>query len=303
MAQDNMKESEVPNPKPPFFSLYAPYIEQEDVEILPQDYFYHDCRENVLHNFFNNLLFDPFTQTFDVSRLRAMQQEASSRQQSTLIDKVIAFYEERPSPLDHGHACDGVVDPQRRLQSATVWADICSSLAGVSYWWPTGRYRRPFTLGDTHEINAGIGNYLRVFCHLFGYWPTSPDQTVPIFNFDQLSEAFARVGFQVRFQPSARVPQPCLDPSQSAQLHDVAGDNHDQEVLVWIDRNDADLLFVWRFTIGHLEVYHTSDTGELDHPYSRRNKVDYRPVELVPTDQAVVDSMMAEWLDSVTEID
>ncbi len=57
---------------------YCPYVEQCDVTIVHgEDTFrYHDCRENVMRNLLNNILYIPSEDRFDLSILRTIQKFA-----------------------------------------------------------------------------------------------------------------------------------------------------------------------------------------------------------------------------------
>ena len=187
------------------------------------------------------------------------------------------------------------------VKAGTEWASVLSQLKGVTYWWPTGRYRRNFTIGDTHEINAGIGNYLRVFAHMFGLIPFNPpeDYECPIFTFGHLEDVFKSCGVHVQFQPDRKVPIPERVVSKPAHIKDTKYDNHDVIVKVTLKEK---LTFEWDFIIGHLEVYHTG--GPYDHPHdSPSNKYNYIvPEFLPPNSKEVVEKTMKEALEDFNVI-
>ena len=57
---------------------YCPYIEQCDVEIEYGSTYmiYHDCRENVMRNLFNNILYVANQDRFDLANLYSIQKFA-----------------------------------------------------------------------------------------------------------------------------------------------------------------------------------------------------------------------------------
>jgi len=256
-------------------SVYAPYIEQCDVSVLAKGeekpYHYHDCRENVLRNLFNNILYNPKEDVFDIEILGSIHKVAKKNGSTSLIDKIIAFYKVYNSPAKQGTVIDRTkgtsrfsLDKKQLVVAATEWADLLSGLYGVTYWWPTGRVRRPFTLGDTHEINAGIGNYLRVFAHIFGLicdwkWKSM------LLDFATLEELFASVGVTIRFHSKHTSPLPESNLTKPATLDNTQYDNHDIDVHVELTKEEGSepLKFKWIFIVGHLEVFFKG--GDYDH--------------------------------------
>jgi hypothetical protein len=240
---------------------YAPYIEQCDVSILAPNekkpYFYHDCRENVLRNLFNNILYDPADNRFNPSLLHSIREIASKNGNTVLIDRIIEFYSIYDSPIKQGLKDENIL-----IEAAAKWCDLVAGLRGVTYWWPTGRVRRPFTMGDTHEINAGIGNYLRVFAHIFGM--IGEGQFCPVLDFESLESLFQKAGVKIKFVPNNNIPLPEADLNLPATLRDVKHDNHDVEVTVKLTKGNEELKFLWYFVIGHMEVYFVG--GPHDHP-------------------------------------
>ena len=60
---------------------YCPYVEQCDVNIEfgEHSFRYHDCRENVMRNLLNNILYVPSEDRFDLSALHSIQKFAKVR--------------------------------------------------------------------------------------------------------------------------------------------------------------------------------------------------------------------------------
>ena len=274
--------------------IYPPYVIQTDVRIErgEESYFYHDCRENVLRNFFNNLLYTPYSHNqydgfFDTSLLAPLKHFAKEKGNSTLIDKIISFYTEHPTPAhqgiivkpieyDVGKFYLEISDDEEVLdEAATKWCELLSSLRAVTYWWPKGRYPRPFELGDTHEINAGLGNYLRVFSYIFGLIDRGEgEKDEVILTLQSLEDHFREVQFNIQFIPNAQIPLPNENLSQPATLDHLQGDNHDLTIGVVIQSKPfgnrplelyGPLKFSWVFTKNHLEVYFTSKNCLFDH--------------------------------------
>lgn len=291
---------------------YAPYVEQTDVKIHAPNqrypFYYHDCRENVLRNLFNNITYITKEDRFDVGLLFPIREIAKLNGSTKLIDKIIEFYKKYYSPAKQGIIVDRSrvdappnervrVDEDQLDEAATEWADLLACLEGVTYWWPTGRIRRPFTLGDTHEINAGIGNYLRVFAHIFGLIQPREEATeewkCKLLTFSALEELFASCGVNIKFIPDHKVPIPEEDLYQPATLKDTRFDNHDVWVTVkLVKKHGAELSFNWMFIVGHLEVYF--EGGDYDHPRYSNSRYDttgaYFPPP--PSEEIVKEQMM-----------
>ena len=202
------------------------YIPQQDVVV--GNFKYHDCRENVIRNFLNALFVSDDGDTIQIELLHNLKP-------SNLTKKIIGFYSQFP-PIKNSDTND----------AAVKWADTLANLQGVTYWWPTGRYQRDFTLGDTHELNGDTSNFLRVLSHILGV------EFLKIPTFETASKYFKQIGFDVELTPQSDIPiADTFDIDKPARLRSLRDDDG---ILVDVKVRNLPH-YLWVFTEGHLEVY------------------------------------------------
>lgn len=119
--------------------MYAKYIEQRNVEI--ENFKFHDCRENTLHNIFNNIVYHFGTSVLDT------------------IPLVKKYYE---NTYDN-----------HSIKAATEWTKLLSGLEGVHYWYPGPKRKKNYELGRKYELNSGLKNILAVMSKLLDKHITS----------------------------------------------------------------------------------------------------------------------------------
>lgn len=145
---------------------------------------YPDCGETSLRNFFNIVLYDRESQSFNVDQLTKMAAE----NKLPLSKELVAFYQKHPSTAE-------LTDQAVRND----WSDVVSNLKHphtVSYLKPRG--------APSCEINVGISNMLKVIQALLGSTPDS-DSKAPLSaqeklrllptKLDNLCKILSRQGF------------------------------------------------------------------------------------------------------------